>query len=170
MIPRAPGVEAAARLLDRRLVQVEPHERDQAALAALRERERAVVRGAEGGMPVGLVEAEHERARDAVLGHQRLELVVVADHAVDVVAEVEVGVEDVRPGGQQLAQLGVVALDQLRVRCRAAPPVWILVRVTRMPDVLIFADTFRSPELRHEVPLGIPDPFLYVERDGVRHI
>jgi Xaa-Pro aminopeptidase len=34
----------------------------------------------------------------------------------------------------------------------------------------MFADTFRSPELRHEVPLGIPDPFLYAEVDGVRHI
>ena len=34
----------------------------------------------------------------------------------------------------------------------------------------MFADTFRSPELRHEVPLGIPDPFLYAERDGVKHI
>ena len=32
----------------------------------------------------------------------------------------------------------------------------------------MFADTFRSPELRHEVPLGIPDPFLYAERDGFR--
>ncbi len=39
-----------------------------------------------------------------------------------------------------------------------------------MPDVLIFADTVRSPELRHEVPLGIPDPFLYVERNGARHV
>jgi Xaa-Pro aminopeptidase len=39
-----------------------------------------------------------------------------------------------------------------------------------MPDVLLFADTFRSPELRHEVPLGVPDPFLYAERDGVKHI
>jgi Xaa-Pro aminopeptidase len=39
-----------------------------------------------------------------------------------------------------------------------------------VPDVLIYADTFRSPELRHEVPLGIPDPFLYLERDGVKHI
>ena len=34
----------------------------------------------------------------------------------------------------------------------------------------MYADTFRSPELRHEVPLGIPDPFLYVEKDGSRHI
>ncbi len=42
--------------------------------------------------------------------------------------------------------------------------------VQPMPDVLIYADTFRSPELRHEVPLGIPDPFLYAERDGVKHI
>ena len=39
-----------------------------------------------------------------------------------------------------------------------------------MPDVLMYADTFRSPELRHEVPLGVPDPFLYAERDGVKHI
>jgi Xaa-Pro aminopeptidase len=39
-----------------------------------------------------------------------------------------------------------------------------------MPDVVIYADTFRSPELRHEVPLGIPDPFLYVEKDGTKHI
>src|SRR3978361_1362194 len=39
-----------------------------------------------------------------------------------------------------------------------------------MTDVLMYADTFRSPELRHEVPIGIPDPFLYVERDGRKHI
>lgn len=39
-----------------------------------------------------------------------------------------------------------------------------------MPDVLIHADTFRSPELRHEVPLGIPDPFFYAEVGGIRHI
>ena len=36
----------------------------------------------------------------------------------------------------------------------------------RVPDVVMFADTFRSPELRHEVPVAIPDPFLYVERNG----
>jgi Xaa-Pro aminopeptidase len=34
----------------------------------------------------------------------------------------------------------------------------------------MYADTFRSPELRHEVPLGVPDPFLYAEHDGVRHV
>src|SRR6476646_5936237 len=45
-----------------------------------------------------------------------------------------------------------------------------LVRVRAMTDVLMYADTFRSPELRHEVPLGVPDPFLYVEKDGVKHI
>ena len=39
-----------------------------------------------------------------------------------------------------------------------------------MTDVLIHADTFRSPELRHEVALGVPDPFLYAEIGGVRHI
>src|SRR3954451_1353260 len=45
-----------------------------------------------------------------------------------------------------------------------------LVRVRGMADVLMYGDTFRSPELRHEVPLGIPDPFLYVERGGAKHI
>jgi Xaa-Pro aminopeptidase len=39
-----------------------------------------------------------------------------------------------------------------------------------VPDVLIFGDTMRSPELRHEVPVGVPDGFLYAESDGVRHI
>jgi len=36
-------------------------------------------------------------------------------------------------------------------------------------DIVIYADTLRSPELRHEVPLAIGDPFLYIEHDGVRH-
>ena len=36
--------------------------------------------------------------------------------------------------------------------------------------VLIFADSFRSADMRHAVPLGVPDPFLYAERNGTRHI
>ncbi len=39
-----------------------------------------------------------------------------------------------------------------------------------MPDVLIVADTVRSPELRHEVPLSAPDPFLYAEVGGRRSV
>jgi len=39
-----------------------------------------------------------------------------------------------------------------------------------VPDVLIYADTIRSPEMRQEVPVGIPDSFLYIERDGARHV
>jgi Xaa-Pro aminopeptidase len=35
-------------------------------------------------------------------------------------------------------------------------------------DVLILADSMRSPELRHEVPIAVPDEFLYAERDGRR--
>jgi Xaa-Pro aminopeptidase len=42
--------------------------------------------------------------------------------------------------------------------------------VRRVPDVLIFADTVRSAELRHEVPTTVIDPMLYVERDGARHL
>ena len=37
-----------------------------------------------------------------------------------------------------------------------------------MTDVLIFADTIRSPELRHEVPVAVPDAFLYFERGESR--
>jgi Xaa-Pro aminopeptidase len=38
-----------------------------------------------------------------------------------------------------------------------------------VPDVLIFADSVGSPEMRHEVPVLVPDPFLYVEKDGQRY-
>jgi Xaa-Pro aminopeptidase len=37
-------------------------------------------------------------------------------------------------------------------------------------DVLIYADSIRSPEMRHEVPIAVPDPFLYAERNGERHV
>jgi len=37
-------------------------------------------------------------------------------------------------------------------------------------QVLIYADTVRSPELRHEIPLLVGDPFLYAERDGSRYV
>jgi Xaa-Pro aminopeptidase len=45
----------------------------------------------------------------------------------------------------------------------------VRIRSETMPDVMIFADTMRSPEMRHEVPVSVPDPFLYVERNGSRH-
>src|SRR5256714_4567791 len=37
-----------------------------------------------------------------------------------------------------------------------------------MPDVLIYGDTVRSPEMRHEVPVAIPDAFLYAEKGDRR--
>jgi Xaa-Pro aminopeptidase len=37
-------------------------------------------------------------------------------------------------------------------------------------DIVIYGDTLRSPEMRHELALGVPDPFLYAERDGARHV
>jgi Xaa-Pro aminopeptidase len=39
-----------------------------------------------------------------------------------------------------------------------------------MTDVLIIGDTFRCPELRHEIPLGVPDPFVYLEVSGQRRV
>ena len=39
-----------------------------------------------------------------------------------------------------------------------------------MPDVLVYGDTVRHAELRHELPLVVPDPFLYAEADGQQHV
>jgi Xaa-Pro aminopeptidase len=39
-----------------------------------------------------------------------------------------------------------------------------------MTDVLIHADTVREPAMRHEVPLTVPDAFLYVEHEGRRSV
>src|SRR5919201_1356708 len=39
-----------------------------------------------------------------------------------------------------------------------------------MSDIVIAADSIRSPEMRHEVPLPVPDPFVYIERDGKRYV
>src|SRR6478672_5898819 len=43
------------------------------------------------------------------------------------------------------------------------------VTLASMP-VLIYGDTLRSCALRHEVPLSIPDPFLYLESNGTRAV
>jgi len=37
-----------------------------------------------------------------------------------------------------------------------------------VPEILIHGDTIRSPALRHEVPVAIPDPFLYAEKGDRR--
>ena len=37
-----------------------------------------------------------------------------------------------------------------------------------MDAILIHADSIRSADMRHAVPVAVPDPFLFVERDGVR--
>jgi Xaa-Pro aminopeptidase len=39
-----------------------------------------------------------------------------------------------------------------------------------MPSSLVVGDTVCVPEMRHEVPLGIGDPFLFVEHQGARHV
>jgi Xaa-Pro aminopeptidase len=36
--------------------------------------------------------------------------------------------------------------------------------------LLIYADSFRSADMRQAVPLGVPDPFLYAEENGTRHV
>ncbi len=107
LIPARSAVDDSRRLADRILGEVEADEWDHPSVRALGERDRPVVPGLESRMPVRLVEAEHEAAGDPVLVHPALELVVEPDHAVDVGAEVCVGVEDVGALGQLLAQLVV---------------------------------------------------------------
>src|SRR5689334_16314155 len=41
-------------------------------------------------------------------------------------------------------------------------------RIAVVADILIYGDSIRTPELRHEVPVPIPDPFLYAEKGGRR--
>jgi Xaa-Pro aminopeptidase len=38
-----------------------------------------------------------------------------------------------------------------------------------LPDVLAYGDTIRFAEIRHEIPIVIPDAFLYAEHDGKRY-
>ena len=94
--PTCPQVQAARRLLDGPLLEVEAYERQQLAGRRRGVGKRPVVRRGEGGPPVGLVEAEGERAGDPVGPLDLEQLVAVADHPVDVVPEVDVGVEDRR--------------------------------------------------------------------------
>src|SRR6266540_4134451 len=77
-----------------------------------RARLSAVVGSPEAGMPVGLVHAEHEGMRDAVAVCDLLELVVHAPEAVDVVSEMDVGVEDVGSLRQLALQLLVIGGEQ----------------------------------------------------------
>ena len=106
-------VEATLGLRDRILSEVEPDERDQPPLGALRVLECAVVRRSEGGVAVRLVHAEHEGAGDAVARHDPLELLVGPAPAVDVVAEVDVRVENLRADRKLLSKLLVVRGNQL---------------------------------------------------------
>ncbi len=113
--PAGATVEAAAGFLHRALGKIEANERDQHAAAGIGRRERPVVRRAEGRMPVRLVEAEGERARDPVAAHHGKELVGVADEAVDVAPHVDVCVEDLGMLGDERAELVVVGGEE-RVR------------------------------------------------------
>jgi Xaa-Pro aminopeptidase len=39
-----------------------------------------------------------------------------------------------------------------------------------VPEVLIYSDSIRSADMRHAVPLAVPDPFLYAEQNGAKHV
>ena len=107
------AVETTLRLLDRRLGQVEPDVGDQPSIRAFGCFQRPVVAGLEPWLPVGLVEAEDVGPRDVVAVHDREELLEAAHHPVDVVAEVRMRVEDVRPCRELGAELRLEAREEL---------------------------------------------------------
>jgi Xaa-Pro aminopeptidase len=43
-------------------------------------------------------------------------------------------------------------------------------RIPRVTDVLIFGDSMGSPTMRHEVPVPVPDDFIYAEHGGKRFV
>src|SRR5205823_1841895 len=89
--------------------------------------------------------------------------------------------EDLGAGGKLAGELGRPGLHQLfralerflhpgslcsvRLATRRAPCAGYHRAV---PNLIIAGDSIRNPEIRHEVPLAVPDLFLYLERDGTR--
>src|SRR5437762_9184836 len=76
--------------------------------------------------------------------------------------------------------MGATEDDASRRTARSDGPCFILRRVLRtdptkigsapVADVLIYADSFRSADMRHAIPLGVPDPILYAEAGGAKHV
>ena len=171
--PSRPAIEAPRRLLDRLLGEIESREGDENAAGLFRRLERAVVRRPEGRLAIGLVEAERKRVTDSIALQEGEQIVERCDEAVDVAADVNVRVEELGAFGEQRGDLVVIHLDE-----RACSLQGVIHRVWNLPqvaflavaDVLIFADTIRSPELRHEVPVPMPDPLIYAERNGDRYV
>ena len=112
LIPRRSGVERAHRLLHRARGQVEADEGDEEPVGAGRRLQRAVVRGAEGRLAVRLVQAEREGPLDAPAPEEGGEVLVGRDHPVDVAADVDVRVEQGRPGRDEASCLLLVPLHQ----------------------------------------------------------
>jgi len=105
--PACAAVEAASRLLDRPLREIEPDKRDQYPAGALGSCQGAVVRSPKGRLAVGLVEAEGEGALDAVALQDRDQLFVGGDETIDVVSDVDVGVEELRAWRDEANELVV---------------------------------------------------------------
>ena len=158
--PARAEVEAALGLLDRALRQVEPDERDQPSLGALRVLERTVVRRSERRVAVRLVHAEHEAVRDPVRVVDALELLVDADLAVDVVAEVDVRVEDLGVRGQQVAKLVLVPRQQrLRPLELLLHEFSVYARDGRIPRGARRPDLLRHRDVRRDAARGADHSF-----------
>ena len=82
--------------LDDRTVSIEPLCRLQSAVVGCAERR----------LPVGLIEAEAERAGRTTVTEKAHKVVIARDEAVDVPSNMDVRVEDLGPAWQQLPRLG----------------------------------------------------------------
>ena len=107
------AVEAARCLFHGAFRQIQPRERDQHAVRLRGGFERTVIRRAEGGMAVGLVQAEAERPRGTGVAQEGEHLLQRAVRAVDIGSAVEVSVEDLAARRDAALELGAVGRHQL---------------------------------------------------------
>ncbi len=112
LYPACPQIEAALRLFERRLIEIEAHEGNQLSLRSLGVGKRAVVRLAESGMPIGLVEREDETALDSVSLAHRRQLFVRAGHTINVGPEMNMRVENGGFRGKLAAKPRLPRVDQ----------------------------------------------------------
>ena len=157
-------VEAAPCLLDRPLVEVEPHERDDAIRMLCGVGERAVIRRRERGHPVGLVEAECERPADPDAIEHREHLVGSGAHPVDVVAKVRVRIEENGVIGQACKHpVGDLVEDLMRTVESVHPSsLRIACPCPRSPPAR--ARRGRSPSERSHLVAQVREVRLWIDR------
>src|SRR5919199_5529910 len=74
------------------------------------------------------------------------------------------------PSGSSARSSSSHCVISSRARCNASSTCLSLRMLRSVPDLLIHGDSIRSPEMRHEVPVSVPDPFTYLDHGGRRAV